>query len=431
MKSRKSYQVYEILESRSKFFCPAKWTELYLYLNHGTSNSCHHPLPHTIPVELLSNPSVLHNTPHKMEQQQLMLNGQRPEECHMCWHIEDINPDVVSDRIIKSQQWRDHIIDLQVDPNYVPQFIELVFDNYCNLSCSYCDSGQSSTWAAKIHQQPLNLVTDHRQLYNKIHIAPGSTKQQYFDAWMVWWPQVRNKIKVMKVSGGEPLMSTNFWKFTDQFRPGEKYRFDINSNLNVNAKIFDRFIAVTSNVTSAGLAASIDATEDLAEYSRQGLDYKLFLQNLHHWCASDHTQNFLWLQSTVNILSVWGLVDKLNLFLDLKTQYPTKITGFYTTIVRHPEFQSVLLLPIALRKKLHDQLQQWLANHYIRLRETEISMIERTAAYLISNPAHLQNFQIRDLQQDFKKFLQYYDQSAKKSYKNIYSHEFCEWIESI
>lgn len=431
MKSRKSYPVYAILKDRSEFFCPAKWTELFLYLNHGTSNSCHHPLPHHIPIDSLINPGALHNTAHKMDQQRLMLEGQRPHECHMCWHIEDMDPDVVSDRILKSQEWSEHISTLSVDPTYVPPFIELVFDNYCNLSCSYCDSGQSSSWAAKIHKHPLELITDHRQLYSKIHIAPGSTKQQYFDAWMNWWPQVRNKIKVMKVSGGEPLMSKNFWEFTKQFRPGENYRFDINSNLTVNPNLFDKFIEVTSNVESAGLAASIDAVGDMAEYVRQGLDYQLFLQNVDRWCTSDHTINFLWLQSTVNILSVWGLVDKLNLHLELKRKYPNKVSTFYTTIVRHPEFQSVLLLPLKLRQQLHDQLREWLAINHNVLAEKEIAMISRTAAYLISDPAHLQNFQRKDLEQDFKKFLHYYDLSAKKSYKQIYSHQFCEWVESI
>jgi organic radical activating enzyme len=419
------------LETRSQFFCPAKWTELYLYLNHGTSNSCHHPIPHVIPKESLSNPAALHNTDHKLTQQKMMLAGQRPPECHMCWHIEDMNDTVVSDRIHKSQQWQDYISTLQIDANFVPPFIELVFDNYCNLACSYCDAGQSSTWAAKIHQRPLHLVTDHRQLYKKIHIAPGSTKSEYFDAWMVWWPQVKKQIKVIKISGGEPLISKNFWQFAKKFEPNDAYRVDINSNLSVDTALIDQFIDATSNLPAAGIGASIDAVGDLAQYVRQGLDYEQFLINVDRWCKSNHTQNKLWLQSTMNILSIWGLVDKLNLCLELRKKYPSKMGTLYTTIVRHPEFQSVLLLPLPIRQQLHNQLCDWLIANQQHLTTKERDMVARTSAYLISNPDHLRGFDIQQLTLDFKAFLQYYDQTAKQSYKQIYPHQFCEWVESI
>ncbi len=431
MTSRKIFPVYAALESRSKFFCAAKWNELYLYLNHGTSSSCHHPMPHEIPLESLSTPHALHNTPHKMSQQQLMLDGHRPQECNMCWQMEDINADVVSDRILKSAEWIDQVPTLQVDPNHVPEFVEVTFDNYCNLSCSYCDSGLSSSWAARIAQNPLNLDTDYRQLYSKIHIAPGSTKSQYYEAWMNWWLLIRDKIKVLKVSGGEPLMSPNFWNFVEQFKPIEQYRFDINSNLSVKSSLLQKLIDITSNVAAARIAASLDAVGDIAEYARQGLDFNLFLQNVDQWCTSNHTKNFLSLQSTVSVLNVWGLVDKLNLCLELKRKYPNKVSYFYTTVIKHPEFQSVLLLPLSMRQHLHNQIYQWLQSNQSLLSDKEASMVHRTAMYLISDAQPHHNFSNRALQQDFKKFLQYYDARSKKSYQQIYPQEFCEWVESI
>ena len=129
MIKRKDHPTYKLLQERSDFFCTAKWNELYLYLNHGLSNSCHHPIPHAIPAELLSDPNVLHNTPHKLAQQQLMINGQRPEECHMCWHIEDLGDDIISDRILKSSDNRADIQKLKVDSTHVPRFLEVVFDD--------------------------------------------------------------------------------------------------------------------------------------------------------------------------------------------------------------------------------------------------------------------------------------------------------------
>lgn len=430
-KSRKDYPVYQILEQKSKFFCAAKWTELYLYLNHGNSNSCHHPIPHAIPAELLdSNPAVLHNTPHKLKMQQLMIDGHRPQECHMCWHIEDLGPDMVSDRIIKSELWTDRIDSLKVDPNHIPEFIEVVFDNYCNLSCSYCDSGQSSSWAAKIHNNPLHLDSDYRQLYSKIHIAPGTTKSEYYDAWVKWWRQIKTSVPYLKISGGEPLLSKNFWNFTQSLGEEKLKILYINTNLSVDQTILNRLIEVSKLFEGVQLGASIDATDDIAEYARQGLDYKKFLSNIDLWCNTN-TNNKIYLQSTVNILSVWGLVDKFNLHIELKNKYPENILPMYSTLVRFPEFQSVLLLPDEIRRDLAGSISQWSGANQKWLTEHEYNYVKKIEKYLTESVNHLQNFNKDQLSIDFKKFLLYYDKSSKKSYKDVYPISFIDWIGTI
>lgn len=430
MKSRKDYPVFSLLENKSKFFCPAKWTELYLYLNHGNSNSCHHPIPHAIPEELLDDPYVLHNTPHKMKMQQLMMDGHRPDECHMCWHIEDMDPNVVSDRIIKSSTWAADIESLQVDPHYVPKFIEVVFDNYCNLTCSYCDSGQSSSWAEKIHRGPLELETDYRNLYNTIHIAPGSTKDRYVDAWNSWWTEIGPKVERLKISGGEPLLSKNVWKFFGTL--GKDLNFlVINSNFSVPGKTIDRFIQVTESFNKVAVAASIDATGDIAEYTRQGLDYKQFIDNIDIWCRSSKVENVLHLQSTVNILNIWGLTDKFDLSIELAQKYPGRINPFYSTLVRFPEFQSVSVLPTELKQNLATQITQWLNKNRQWLSEREQSYIDKTIIYLQQDSKRLVELDPAKLAIDFKKFILYYDTTAKKSYREIYPTEFIQWIDSI
>lgn len=430
MKSRQNYPVFPLLQSRGQFFCPAKWTELYLYLNHGSSNSCHHPIPHAIPEHLLDDPYVLHNTPHKLQMQQQMIDGQRPQECHMCWHIEDLDPDVVSDRVIKSQLWQNDISTLQVDAHHVPKFIEVVFDNYCNLSCSYCDSGQSSSWAEKISRQPLQLETDYRNLYNTVHIAPGSTKNNYVMAWNKWWAEIGTQVERLKISGGEPLLSKNVWQFFETL-DSDLNVLVINSNFSVASKIIDRFIEVTNPFKNVAVAASIDAVGDIAEYARQGLDYRQFLSNVERWCSSNKATNVLHLQSTVNALNIWGLTDKFDLSIELGRRYPGRINPFYSTLVRFPEFQSVTVLPIELRHRLADHITAWFGKNDQWLSEREQSYVKKIIVYLQQDSEQLVKLDVTKLQIDFKKFIMYYDTSAKKSYKEIYPAEFVQWVDSI
>jgi organic radical activating enzyme len=431
MTSRKDYPIYQVLEKKSKFFCPAKWTELFLYLNHGSSNSCHHPIPHEIPRELLSNPAVLHNTPHKLEMQKLMMDGVRPNECHMCWHIEDSDPNAVSDRIVKSQLWHDKIAGLEVKPDYVPPFIEIVFDNYCNLACSYCDSGQSSSWAAKIHTQSLHLVTDHRELYSKIHIAPGTTKQEYLEAWLAWWPTIRDQVKVIKVSGGEPLMSKNFWKFVESLGVAPNLDIAINSNFSVDPALVKRFASYAPNFREVTICASIDATGNIAEYARQGLNYQKFLNNVHYWCSNTPNNCFLMLQSTVNVLNIWGLTDKFELNAHLRHLYPDRMLNFYSTIVRAPEFQSISLLPHITKQNLSNQIQNWIATNDQSLTPIEKILANKTVSYLINDPEPMHKFDKHQLEVDFVSFLMYYNQTSKLQYQDVYPKEFLEWIQTI
>ena len=426
--NKKFIKIKQQLEKKSDYFCPAKWTELYLYLNHGNSNSCHHPIPHNIPADLLDDPYVLHNTPHKLRMQQLMIDGQRPQECHMCWHIEDAGVD--SDRYIKSQNWIDHVDDLEVNSHYVPQLIELVFDNLCNLSCSYCDSGQSSKWASKIHQDPIHLISDYRELYRKIHITPGETKPEYLAAWLKWWPMIRDQVSVLKISGGEPLISPNFWKFFDILGKSPELRFHINSNLSVATKRLEKFLPQATQFKHIKISASIDGQGKIAEYARKGLDFDLFLKNCEYWCENTPSNCTLSFQSTVNILSVWGFSSFLELVVRFRQKYPTKIDNLYVAIVRFPEFQSINLLPTALKQLLSREIQRTADYNWQWFKPDEQSYIQKIIGYLNNNPTPMIEVSAINLKTDLKKFLQKYNQFDNLKYQQIFPQEFVSWIDN-
>jgi hypothetical protein len=57
------------LDTVSPSFCVAKWKQVTLHLQNGMNHSCHHPIPHVVPVsEILKNPTALHNSEYKKQQ---------------------------------------------------------------------------------------------------------------------------------------------------------------------------------------------------------------------------------------------------------------------------------------------------------------------------------------------------------------------------
>lgn len=422
--------IIPILEQRSKFFCPAKWTELFLYLNHGNSNSCHHPIPHRIPLEGLDkNPAQLHNTPFKLERQQEMIDGIRPKECHMCWHIEDLDSDVVSDRIHKSREYRDQILKLEPSPDHIPTFVELVFDNSCNLMCSYCDSGSSSQWSARVREKPLVLPTESRHLYAKQSIDPTLDTEPYFEAWMKWWPEIQHKIKLLKISGGEPLTSKRCIKFLDSIDSSIDCVVAINSNFSVEQRYIDRIINTSQHFKQFVASVSIDAVGAIAEYTRQNLDYDLLRSNIDYYMSNSGDNCYLNLQSTMNVFNIWGFTDVFDLAIELRQQYGERIAESYSTIVRFPQFQSISILPKDQRDQLAQTITTWFNKRQDQLLERERELVRKTIVYLEQEPEQYYQTNHQLLQRDLKKFVSHYDETSKHKFQNIYPENFVKWLD--
>ena len=227
------------LNSISPSFCAAKWYNVSLHLGHGFKNSCHLPLPHPIDVnKLKDNPGEFHNTDFSKRQRKMMLEGKRPAECSYCWKIEDIGRDNIADRIYKSRIYKEEDIaaikDLPWDADIIPKTIEASFDRVCNFACSYCNAGYSTTWGKDIekngpYQKFKSVSAGAYQNAGSWADANGKYNEQnpYVDAFLKWWPElIDGGLEEIRITGGEPCASPNFWSFLDTMKnyPSDKLR---------------------------------------------------------------------------------------------------------------------------------------------------------------------------------------------------------------
>ncbi|MGZ3692425.1 MAG: twitch domain-containing radical SAM protein, partial [Pseudobdellovibrio sp.] len=222
------------LNKVSKSFCLAKWTTVSLHLESGTTHSCHHPGVHNIPLEeIAGNPSALHNTGYKIEQRKKMISGERPTECEYCWNIEDISPDTVSDRIIKSSakyslNQLDQIVSAPDSKRFNPRYVEVSFSNACQFKCSYCSANYSSSWAEELDKfGPYSTYSG--QGHNKTFVEE---ENPYVRSFWDWWPDLKKDLHTFRITGGEPLLSSSTFKVLENLieHPEPKLNLSINSN---------------------------------------------------------------------------------------------------------------------------------------------------------------------------------------------------------
>jgi organic radical activating enzyme len=358
------------LDAVSPSFCLAKWKQVTIHLQTGHTHSCHHPTSHKIPIrELRENPSALHNTEFKKKQRELMLKGIRPKECGYCWTMEDAaQGDLLSDRVFKSSQtWAvdsfQEIATLPFDTNILPSYVEVSFSNICNFKCSYCSPHSSSSWHEEVRRHGPYLTSDH---FNNLPylrwvgrlpkrtMVQNETTNPHLAAWRKWWPELSPKLKVFRITGGEPLLSKETFRVLENIRekPLPSLELGFNSNLCVPEKIFSRFLMLAKELSDSGkvkaltVFASIDTFGEQAEYIRFGLDHRQFFRNVDRLLETCPNIQVV-IMCTFNALSPFQFKKLLQHIEESKKRYKT---------TNHPE-KSRLTLDISyLRSPPHQAL---------------------------------------------------------------------------
>ncbi len=358
------------LDSVGCGFCLAKWTQVTMHLHNGMTHSCHHPAPHKVSVtEIQRNPTALHNSNTKKHARKEMLEGKRPSECQYCWNIED-NSNSFSDRVFKSSEpwsepyfeeiknsyWRD---------DYAPKYVEVSFSNACNFKCAYCGPVYSSKWMEEINRHGGYKLASHEynglneMETNKTKPYKHSDPNPYVDAFWEWWSHLYYKLDTFRITGGEPLLSKDFWRILDdiilRYDVNKNLKLSINTNLGVDDDLIDKLIDKVGKITNGGkvreciIYTSCDTYGKQAEYIRYGLDFDKLFNNIEK-ILSKLDKVTVVVMSTFNIFSIFSYDLLVKKIYELKVKYFNTSRYWNSSIIldtsylRHPSFLSFKLL---------------------------------------------------------------------------------------
>ena len=447
----------EHLNSISKSFCAAKWYNVSLHLGHGFKNSCHLPLPHPIDLEKLKDrPSELHNTDFSKRQRKMMLEGTRPAECSYCWRIEDIGRDNVADRVYKSRIYKEEDIakikELGADVDVIPKTIEASFDRTCNFACSYCNAGYSTTWGKDIenngpYQKFKSVSAGAYQNAGSWADKFGKYNEEnpYVQAFLKWWPDlIEGGLEEIRITGGEPCASPNFWNFLDVMKqhPSDKLRLAVNSNLGGNFKRIQKLIDASHElpIREFDLYTSNESYGAHAEYIRDGLIYPEWRNHMVAFLEGVNQKIFrsLTVMMTINSLCLFSIDEFLDDMIVLKRKYGPNRPNVDFNILRWPAFMSPLALPDDVKMFLHNKLKKWFedrkqeSDFYELFSDGEIAQIERLIDYIeVVKTGHVTTEDENDTHfHDFKSFYEQYDKRRGKDFCKTFP-ELAVWYNQI
>lgn len=357
-----SESVFSALNEVSPSFCLAKWYNVSIHIPTGRTHSCYHPPTHQIPLkEIAIDVSALHNTKYKKNQRKLMLKGERPIECGFCWQIEDSGTQL-SDRAYRSKDVYEPglIEEAQLVENPNPRYVEVNFNQACNLKCSYCSPHLSTEWNKEIDRHGPYLLADSKThndtqwMKNQNMVPNNSLDNPYLLAFWEWLPNIYPTLHTFRMTGGEPLMDKNTFRMFDYVKehPSERLHLSITSNCCPPKGQWTKFMSSLKEITDADavnhfmLFCSLDSWGRQAEYIRNGLDFCTLYTNITDYLknGSKHSLTFI---ITFNALSYSGFVKYIENIHKLRNEYNTdrQLIWFDIPMLNDPLWLNPKLLP--------------------------------------------------------------------------------------
>jgi organic radical activating enzyme len=467
----------EELDSKSVSFCGAKWYHVTLQLWKGATMSCHHNPAHLIDLsEVQLNPAALHNTKLKKQERAMMQRGERPLNCQYCWAVEGVDHNINSDRVYSSKNIYDSRPDKDIlsdafhgdaNADYIPDYIEIAFERTCQMACSYCSPHQSTSWARDIRSKGsyINLKTEGRNLYNttadETQMFDYNDDNPYIEAFFKWWEtDLHRTTTSLAITGGEPVMSGHLWRFLDwcaeNIKEHRLYSINITTNLSYDDKTLDKLISYMKRVpVEFKLCTSVENLNNKAEYVRGGLNWNQFERNINRLYESGAVTN-IWLMSTINSPGIEGFREYLNWAHELRkrTDRDDPIHGkffqSYIIYVRFPTFQNIVVLPMELRLKYSQEIDEFLTNPEVEQywETADIDLLTKLSTYLqevqaphreADDGAKFDNsqwdntsktFELDLLKKDFKSFYTQYDQRNNRDFVQAFPN-LADWYNNL
>ena len=233
-------------------------------------------------------------------------------------------------------------------------YLDARFSNICNFKCRMCGPGLSSSWEDDFIAIKGERGKRHIDEMTMIHADPVSK----FTA------EDLQKIEHMNVGGGEPWITSDFWKLIDSFTDEQKSQITMYVNTNGSVvkfkgeSIMDKLVKFKQVV----IGVSCDGFGKIVEYQRTGFKQERFDKNFSHMVdyCKDKDNLILTLEYTITNMNAFHLQDFI---FYIKDKWPEiGYEGIHAHWATTPKFYAPALAPYPLKKDIIEYFKKIRSN---------------------------------------------------------------------
>lgn len=283
-------------------YCPYLWKSQCILPNSRVLPCCHSSTNNYNDVDLTQG---ITTEKHK-QARQLLSKGIWPDECSVCEQNENSN--------IKSPRQRaNEFFEIDNKLKVSLEYLDIKFDNTCNLSCRMCNP-QSSSQIEKLWKDaesvPNFLKDQHGIEIN--NTLQQSKKLEYTKEC------IKNGLKHLKVTGGEPFASREFLDLL-AWCTDNNYEKNLGLSITTNGTKYNQsLLKKLVKFKYLSIVVSVDGTEKTYDYIRHGITWDKLIENcdLFDEFFKDKKEKFVKHNDTIHVSTVlqfFNMFDICNL----------------------------------------------------------------------------------------------------------------------
>lgn len=303
-------------------FCSAPWVNLHISTVEHTKPCC---TGSEFDSATLSSGdwNYFEKSNHKLIKiKQELLSGKTPEYCSNCkgernWYTEFIQQPLVINNV----------------EDFVLQSIDARWNNTCQLSCTYCNSRDSSKWAQLQSRKSLDLKSYR-------------ISQKNIDT--IYQIVANNNIKRVAMLGGEPLLIKENIKLLEVLPKSTSIEIFTNLNVVLEGNALFEQLVKRPNVQ---WYVSMETIGKKFEFVRRGAMWGRQVHNLTTLMARA--------QGKVNLQSQYCVYNALHLhdLYEFADQYPG-LTINWGSVLTNPKYLNFLNFPEIFKQQAVNQIDQ-------------------------------------------------------------------------
>jgi hypothetical protein len=299
------------------------------------------------------NPKTLDehwNSEHMKSVRRRMMAGEELPECQVC-NNKLLNTDVYRTYFNslfghkEDELWQKTNEDGSTEMPVVS--FDYRFSNLCNFKCRMCGDMLSSSWESEQRKNDMWSPWAKPWMANPVR---GKIKNFQEDQVEKEFAKAVDNHLIEEIYwvGGEPLMFEQHWKYMKQIvdqGDADKVYVRYNTNLSrTKHKGIDLYKDLLVHFKDWQICASLDATGEIGEWIRDGLNYEQWLQNFRDGLQIKKHDRQMRLDLTITTPGLLDLKNMFKLSKQLGVEILTKVVFTFTP--------DIVLSPLALPRQL-------------------------------------------------------------------------------